>query len=327
MKRIFQIIAALSVITSTNTLFSQSFFHSTQVKTEYQYSDYFSYEYPDPVLFEYPDVLYSQPLPYIADFPEHRYLFRVIQKFDYRTTLNVKYQHSSLDENISQKIYSALFSRELTDRFSFNVGSQYTDLENRMTGWMLQGGCTYDFSGFFMIKPQFFYYSNKDQTTQQERSSAFSYSVLARQALNPVTALQVKYQYFRSEGDVNTFDSNTITGWISRFFETETAVHLSLRYHKNARDFQSYSSELEAIQYLNYASILRLSYRYYTGDPDEELFSGNGTAIQAISSHSTSAVLEYLLFPGVTVFAKYRYYFSSRDIKMNTYLFGIERMF
>ncbi|MCP4724024.1 MAG: hypothetical protein GY863_03260 [bacterium] len=213
--------------------------------------------------------------------------------------------------------------RMINDNFSFSVGGQYTDLKGQLKGWMYEGGFTYSFAGFTMIQPHFSYYTNDDNTAIDNKSRAMSYSLLVRQALNEVTALQVKYSRFESKGDAASFDSNTLIGWISRYFYSETAVHLSFRYHWNSFDLKAYSPEIEVVHYLNWASIVRFMYRYYSSEvEDDYLYSGQAST--SLVSHSASGVLEYLIMPRLTLSAKYRFYVSDRNIKMNTYLLGLE---
>lgn len=311
---------------------AQKIFHSTRIKTEYQFSDYLDYTYPDPIYFAYPETQYTQPKPYIADFPEHRYLMRVIQNFDYRTALTLRYQYSGLDTDLNQKSYSAKFDREINDEWKFSLGTQYTDVSGRLNGWSFEGGFRYSFAGYIVIQPQFAYYTNNDFTEEADKANSTAASLLVRQVLNRETALQVKYSRFDSEGSENTFSSNTVTAWISRYFYSESALHLSLRYHWNSLDIKSWSPEAELVHYLNWASIIRLQYRYYSMDSDEQIIdyrsaSSSFSEVPTFTSHSTAVIVEYLLLPKLTVSAKYRFYISDRDITMNTYLFGMEWLF
>jgi hypothetical protein len=324
---VMTIVALISAVIYPDFSDAQLLFHSTRVKTEYQYSDYFKYEYPDPVYFEYPDIKYTQLNPYIADFPEHRFLFRVIQNFDYKTALTLKYQFSDLDKNSEHNIYAAKLDRELTDRLSMSIGSQYTDLKNNLIGWLFEGGLKYNFAGFTVIQPQFSYYSNDDISIEADKSNAYSYSLLVRQALNKTTAIQAKYTKFESEGSESTFNSNTLTGWLSRYLYSETAIHLSFRYHWNSVNVKTYSTEAEVAQYLNWASVVRLMYRYYLNRPESSAYSVVADDAGRFHSHSVAIVLNYLIGTNSTLSAKYRLYSGSRNVKMNTYLLGLERLF
>ncbi len=321
------IIFTLVCITFSSVFYGESrgqkLFHATRIKAEYQYSDYFEYEYPDPVYFNYPDVRYAVLRPYIADFPEHRFLYRIIQDFDYKTSLTLRYHYSDLDVDTRQDSYAAKLNRKVNQNFSISLGGQYTDLKDQLAGWMYEGGFSYSFAGFTIIQPHFFYYSNDDDTGSGNKSTAYSYSLLVRQALNEVTALQVKYTRFESEGNTDDFNSNTLIGWLSRYFYSETAVHLSFRYHWNSFDLKAYSPEVEVVHYLNWASIIRFMYRYYSSEVEEDdLHSGQEST--SLSSHSAAAVLEYLIMSRLTLSAKYRFYLSNKDVKMNTYLLGLE---
>ena len=313
------------IILSAFCLNSKAQVASTRIKIEYQYSDYLKYQYPDPIYFEYPDVQYTQLRPYIADFPEHRFLFRIIHNFDYKTVLTIKYQFSDMDTDSKLNLFAADIDRRLNDQLSFSLGTQYTDQKNLLSGWMFEGGLRYDFAGFTIISPHFSYYKNDDISAESNRSSAFAISLLVRQAINDVTAAQVKYSYFHSTGELGKFNSNTYIFWLSRFFETETAVHLSMRYHNNSINVKSYSAGLEIAQYLNWASILRFMYRYYNKAEGSDL-GFSQLENRSLYSNSLSLVFEYLLKKNLTLSGKYRFYFSNRNIKMNTYLLGIEHL-
>ncbi len=304
---------------------AQGLLFSTRIKTEYQYTDYFKYGYPDPVYFEYPETEYTQLKPYIAEFPEHRFLVRAVQRFDHRTALTLKYQHSGLDIESDQNIYAFNLGRNVTDNFSLNGGAQYTQQKNQVNGMMYEAGFRYGFAGFTIIQPGFKYYKNDDLSEDQNKGSAYSADILVRQALSEVSAVQFKYIYFKSSGDITDFYSNTIVGWYSRYFETETAVHVSFRHHWNSEDIKTYAAELETVQYLNWASVIRFIYRYYTNKGTSQL--NYVYKDKRLKSHSASAVLEYLLLHDLTLSAKYRYYISNQDTKMNTYMLGLERLF
>lgn len=298
---------------------------STRIKTEYQYTDYLKYQYPDPVYFEYPDIPYTQLRPYIADFPEHRFLFRIIHSFDYKTALTVKYQFSDMDTDSKLRLFAADLDRRITDQLSFSFGTQHSNQKNLLSGWMFEGGLRYDFAGFTIISPHFSYYNNKDVSSEGNKSSAYSFSLLVRQAINDITAVQFKYSHFHSTGELGKFNSNTYILWLSRYFNTETAVHLSMRYHNNSINVKSYSPGLEIVQYLNWASIIRFMYRYYNKAEGSDIGFGQ-LENKSLYSNSFALVFEYLLKKNLTISGKYRFYFSNRNIKMNTYLLGLEQL-
>jgi hypothetical protein len=231
------------------------------------------------------------------------------------------YQFSHLDIASRQNLYSIAFNREITNLLSYSLGTQYTNVSNQVEGLVYDAGGTFNFSGFTIIQPQFSYYKNKDLSTAGNKSSAYSYSTLLRQALNKVTALQTKYTYFHSKGAVSSFHSNTLTTWLSRYFYTETALHISFRYHWNSELVKTYSTELETIQYIKGTSLLRFIYRYYTSKP------GNSLPQLSVQSHSAAIVLDYYLFSNTILSLKYRLYMSNQHITMNTYLIGFERLF
>jgi hypothetical protein len=216
--------------------------YQTVVKTEYQYSDYFKYTYPDPILFEYPDQIYFQPAPFIAGFPEHRFLTRITQYLGFKTSLGMRYQWSQLDKNNRQSFYNFRLEHELNDQFSVMGTYQFMRLNNNSTdtsdysGHTFEIGGKFNFAGAIHIEPGFGYYTSGYFSPNAKKGSGYTAMVNLRQALGRTTALQIKYYYlkvdFTTEIDKNEkFDSNTLTVWLSQYLPTETALHLSGRFY------------------------------------------------------------------------------------------------
>lgn len=292
----------------------------TQVKLEYQYTDYLKYTYPNPIFFEYPNQQYTQPLPYIADFPETRVLARVTQGLGINDELQIRYQYSKLDETIFQDLVNIKYERNLTDFADAHISAQLTRGSNEFLGKMIEIGGKYDWSGFFMASGSYAYYTNESDTSA---SDAHSFQLKLRQALTRSTAFQVRHDWFFASGENADFVSNTLIFWLSQFFPTKTAVHLEYRHHWDTTDLKSMAPALEIDQYLSWATILTLRGRYYYGKPADPSILVNGNHFE---SYSFSAILSHYLFAETNLSVKYRYYWSDQDVVMNTYLLALEHI-
>jgi hypothetical protein len=289
---------------------------------EYQYTDYLKYNYPNPVLFEYPNQQYTQPLPYIADFPENRALVRVTQGLGINDEIQLKYQYSDLDVENYQELLNLRYQRNLSAAADGHVSTQLTRGAGGFMGTMFETGGKIDWAGFVLLSGSYAYYSNKTDTSS---SDAHSFQLKLRQAITRSTALQVRHDYFFAAGDKADFVSNTITFWLSQFLPTQTALHLEWREHWDSVDLHSSSPSFEIDQYLSWATILKVRGRYYYGKPSDPvaLESLKGDSFE---SYSISGILSHYLFAETQVSLKYRYYWSDQDIEMNTYLIALEHI-
>jgi len=311
--------------------------YQTVIKLEYQYTDYFNYTYPDPILYEYPDMIYLQPQPYIASFPEHRFLTKISQYFGFFTNLGLRYQKSILDKNIKQNIYYAALTHELSDLYSVSAAYQYMDLKNQQSdslsygGHMLEIGGKFNFAGAIFIEPGYAYYTSSYFSPEAASGGGHNISLRLRQALSPAMALQVKYDYLAvdftgTRGDENYYHANTLTLWISQWLPTQTAVHMLGRYYWDSYKTYSISPGLEVIQYVKWNIILHLSYRFYHNKPQVE------STLQRLkgdsfTTNAASVILDYRFTANTTIGLKYRFYTSNQDIDMNTYLISLEQVF
>ena len=84
-----------------------------------------------------------------------------------------------------------------------------------------------------------------------------------RQVLTLTTAAFVEYMYYGASGEEIEFTSHTASLWLSQFLPTQTAVHLNLRLYDNSLGIQSMAPSVEIAQYIDWATVLRLKYRYY----------------------------------------------------------------
>lgn len=324
-----RILATLLILSCFHPAISQagkfSIGNFTQVKLEYQYSDYLDYTYPSPILFEYPGQDYRQPMPYIADFPETRALMKVTQGLGFNDVIHLKYQYSDLDRDKNQELFNAKYVRNLSASTEAHVSGQLTWGTGGFLSRMIEAGGKVDWSGFVLAEGSYGYYYNQVDTAGGSTSDAHSVELKLRQALSRSTAFQVKYAYFFADGTNADFFSNTLTFWLSQYLPTRTAVHLEWRESWNGLQFRSGSSGLEIDQYLSWATILSLRARFYRGIPRDplqlELISGN-----YYQSWSLSGILSHHLFAETVIMLKYRYYWSDQNIQMNTFLIGLEHI-
>jgi len=323
LRQIFCIFLTILLIWTANVFAGPlSIGNFTQVKLEYQYTDYFKYTYPNPILFEYPDQQYTQPLPYIADFPENRALLRIIQGLGFNDELEMRYQYSDLNEENHQDLFFLKYQRNLTASADAHVSGQITRGISGFLGKMIEVGGKYDWAGFFLASGSYAYYTNESDTSD---SDAHSFQLKLRQSLTNTTAFQVRHDWFFAKGETSDFTTNTLSFWLSQWLPTKTAVHLEYRYHWDTTDLKSFSPGFEIDQYLSWATILKVRGRYYYGKP------GNPEALQSLKgdhfeSYAVSAILSYYLFAESNVSLKYRYYWSDQDIEMNTYLLALEHI-
>ena len=310
--------------------------YQTVIKLEYQYSDYFNYSYPDPILYDYPDVIYFQPQPYIASFPEHRFLAKISQYFGFFTNLGLRYQKGILDDNIQQNTYNATLTHELSDLYSVTGAYQYMEVDNQendtldYAGHMLELGGKFNFAGATYIEPSYAYYTSSYFSPEAAAGGGHFITLRLRQALSQALAVQVKYDYlsvnFTSiNGQENYYHANTLTIWASQWLPTQTAFHVLGRSYWDSYKTFSISPGCEVIQYVKWNIILHLSYRFYHNKPIIESvlqrIKGN-----SFTTNAASVILDYRLSANTTIGLKYRFYTSNQDIDMNTYLISLEQV-
>lgn len=335
--KIFSLLLLSIVLLKAHELHSQLLGsgYQTVIKTEYQYSDYFKYTYPDPILFEYPDQLYYQPAPFIASFPEHRFLTRVTQYFGFNTSLGLRYQWSQLDKTNRQSFYNFRLDHELNDQFSVMGTYQFMDLNNNndtldYSGHTFEIGGKFNFAGAVHIEPSIGFYTSGYFSPNAKSGGGYTAMLNLRQALGRTTALQIKYNYLKVDfttelGKSEKFDSNTLTLWLSQYLSSETALHLSGRLYWNTLKTQSFSPGIELIQYVDWKTIFHISYRYYKNRPKTELFLQRIDG-DTFSTHAISSILEYSFSANTKIQLKYRFYTSDQNVQMNTYLIGFEQI-
>ena len=315
-----------------------NFDYYTKLKLEYQYTDYLEYEWPQYLEFFYGEDEFTQPAPFMAKFPEHRFLTKITQAFGPDVELQVKYQYGYLGKKYEytpeaelvsdtdvEEIYNARMEYKLNDNWTINGSGQHTTATGDFTGWMGDAGFKFDWGGFIMLEPSISLFWNQAAGVDQ---NAQSYNLKVRQAITNTTALQIKYNYFIATGE-DGFHFNTVTGWISQWLPTQSALHLSLRYHWDSFKGESFAPGIELIHYLNWATQIQLSYRYFTmsGDDPEAPFFDQLIEGDSFDSNSFNIILKRNMWADTDIMVKYRYYGSNQNTRMNTYLIGVEQVF
>ncbi len=321
-KLICLLISTSFVFVTTSEAGSFSIGNFTQVKMEYQYTDYGEYTYPNPILFEYPEQQYIQPAPYVGDFPENRAMLRITQGLGINDELVVRYQYSDLDDGNQQELFNLKYQRNLAASADAHISSQVTTGIAGFVGKMIEFGGKIDWAGFVLATASYAYYSNESDTTN---SDAHSWQLKLRQALTKTTALQIRHDWFFAGGEKSDFTSNTLIFWLSQWLPTRTAVHLEWREHWDTTGLVSHAPTIELDQYLSWATLVKLRGRYYYGKPSDP------TALESIkgdafNSYSISTIVSHFLFAETNVSLKYRYYWSDQDTQINTYLLAIEHI-
>ncbi len=161
----------------------------TQIKMEYQYTDYLKYSYPSPILFEYPNQQYIQPLPFIADFPENRGLIRVTQGLGINDELQVKYQYSDMDEGIFQDLFNLKYQRNISASTDAHVSGQITRGSGGFLGKMIGFGGKIDWAGFVLASGSYAYYTNEVDSLESIRKRCSFLSVETPAEFNSFNSL------------------------------------------------------------------------------------------------------------------------------------------
>ena len=295
--------------------------YATKVKFEFQYTDYNSYRYPAPISPVYPETEFTQPEPYISDFPEMRSLVRITQIFGPLTALQLRYQYSDLTAEYNQRLYYAQLARDVSDMTNVNFAYHYIEQPGNFTGYMLAVGCRHDQAGWLLAEGSLSYFRNKSS----DGNLIHTYSPLLsiRYALNRTTAVVGRWESFWSEGEVASTTTNVYSVYLSRFLPTQTAVHLAARFYDNTAGIESVSPTIEVAQYIRWNLTLRLTYRYSNIQYDEEASAGV-VEDDEIRAQSLRAFLMWQLNADLKLHLKLRRYISDQDIRMNTYLLGFE---
>lgn len=299
----------------------------TRLKLEYQYSDYDKFDYP---LIESDDPLrgYEYLNPYLYDFPEHRFLSRIMQALGPRNVVELRHEYSDLNiEKNSQRLFLR-YDRIMNLEWTFFTSGQILDIENTSPdsssnsgGFAFGGGLKYDRSGWIKGETSISY--DQLRTPEGMIIRTFSPTINARYALNGKTAIGLRWEGYFTESGSEYYPANAVTLTLSRYLPTKTGLHLYTRIYRNDYGISSISPAIELAQYVLWNLSVRLNYRYYDNSYEKEItpeFIRDGS-IEASSIRLSS---DWQAIPTLKVSVKYRMYLSDQDINMNTYLLSFE---
>jgi hypothetical protein len=321
--------------------------YTTQLKFEYQYSDYAEYRYPT-ILSDDPNIAFYYINPYISNFPEHRSLAKVTQLLGPLTKLEIRYEYSDLDEFKNQHRYFGRLDRNVTDMMTFYGAYQHLSGANvdpdsaSNNGDMLMIGCKYDRSGWIKAETSFSYDRSNSPNTVYEideisgdtlstkRGALLTETYMPmmnlRWSINSITAVTARWDGYWAISGGTTYPSHAFTVFLSRYFPTQTALHVFSRYYINDSGIESFSPAIEVAQYIRWNLTGRLTYRFYRNWFEGETIPNyiNGASITA---HSVRAYVEWQIDAVIKLHFKFRKYVSDQHVDMNTYLVGFEYEF
>ncbi len=304
--------------------YDDTFEMRSKLKVEYQYSDYFTYEYPEPIYYYYGLRDYSQNLPYLANFPEHRALVKFSHLVGGSTALSVKYQFSDLREEVDSHLWEFKITRSMGPGFTALAGAQAVHDTRGFTAWQPGVGFRWEISPLTIIQADAqYYYRGKEAVELGGDLGSLNLRCKLRQVLTISTAVLLEYIYYDASGQSIDFRSHTVSLWLSQFLPTQTALHLNLRWYDNTMGIQSLAPSLEVAQYLNWATILRIKYRYYANNSENVSLGEQDIIIpDNLRSNTVGIQLTREITTALLGYIKYRYYKSNQGIEMNTYLTG-----
>ena len=323
---LFTISILLSILFATNLFaIGSTGMYATQLKFEYQFSDYNQYVYPvverdDSIRFEYVD-------PYIVNFPEHRSLAKITQAFGPLSNLEIRYEYSALTDDKQQDRYYFRINRDVTDLTGMYgvyqaLTTAYDSPDSASSNsYLVAGGIKHDRSGWIKSELSFSY----DHYRAPDGLLIESFLPMAsvRWSINSFTALSGRWDGYWTVSDTVTTPAHAVTVFLSRYLPTQTAVHLVSRFYTNDAGIKSISPAVEIAQYILWNLTARVNYRYYRNRFDDEAIPLYITG-RAVKSHSLRTYIQWQIGADLKLNFKLRRYWSTQDIKMNTYLFGVE---
>lgn len=297
--------------------------YNTKIKAEYQFSDYGEYSFPE---VEYGDSIQFID-PYIFSFPEHRSLVKIVQSFGPKKALELRYENSVLSSDKKQDRYYSRYDQNISDLTTVygvyqNLGISYDSPDSTTSvGHMMSLGIKHDRSGWIKGETSFSYDNSKAPSGLV--TETYMPMVQGRWSINSYTALSARWDGYWAVSDSGTVPAHAFTVFVSRYFPTETAVHLFSRFYRNEDGVESISPAVEVAQYVLWNLTARLTYRFYRNWFDAEnappTIEGN-----SLTAHSIRTNIEYEIMADVKMLLKYRWYSSDQNIKMSTYLLGFE---
>jgi len=299
----------------------------TRIKIEYQYSDYDKFEYP---LVESDDPLrgYEYLNPYLFDFPEHRFLSRIMQAIGPHNVMELRHEYSDLNLEKSSQRYFLRYDKILNQTTTLFASGQYLNINNNSPdsssnsgGYAFGVGLKYDRSGWIKGETSISY--DQLRTPEDMIIRTISPMLNVRYAIDGKTAIGLRWEGYKSESDSGNYPANATTLTISRYLPTNTGLHIYVRFYNNSYGIRSFSPAIELAQYISWNLLFRCNYRFYNNKYKKDIapqFIEDGT----ITASSIRFSADWQARPDLKVVARLRRYLSDQDIRMNTYLLGFE---
>lgn len=321
---LLSVLFALTGVPAFGQGYDDTFEMKSKLKVEVQYTDYSEYEYPEPVLFSYGVSPYTQNEPYIVNFPEWRALVKYTRLFGSRTALSVKYQFSDLKAGVAGHYVEGKVTRNLSEPVIGLLSGAYLYDSRGFGSFQGGAGISWDVSAITLIQADLqYYHRGPTAVALGGELGSLNLRVKFRQVLTLSTAFFTEYSYYDARGDAISFRSHNLSLWLSQFLPTQTAVHINVRLYTNTAGIKSFCPSVEIGQYLNWATVLLLKFRYYQNESDNVSLGEAGVIIpDGLISRTISAQINRDVSADVLMYLKYRYYKSNLGVAMNTYMLG-----
>jgi hypothetical protein len=296
----------------------------SKLKLELQYSDYSQYEYPEPILFNYGVSPYTQNEPYIVNFPEWRALVKYTRLVGSRTALSLKYQFSDIKTGIAGHYLEGKVTRNLSEPVIGLISGAYLYDSRGFGAFQGGAGVSWEISPITLTQVDAqYYHRGPSAAALGGEMGSLNLRVKFRQVLTLSTAFLTEYSYYNAKGDAISFRSHNLSLWLSQYLPTQTAVHFNIRLYTNTAGIKSFCPSVEVGQYLNWATVLLLKFRYYQNESDNVSLGEEGVIIpDGLISRTISAQVNREMNARLLMYLKYRYYTSNMGVRMHTYMLG-----
>lgn len=318
------VVALLCPASALGQGYDDTFEMRSKLKLELQYSDYSQYEYPEPILFGYGVSPYIQNEPYIVNFPEWRALVKYTRLFGSRTAVSLKYQFSDLKTGIAGHYIEGKVTRNLSEPVIGLLSGGYLYDSRGFGAFQGGAGLSWEISPITLIQADGQYYHRGPEAVPLGgEMGSLNLRLKFRQVLTLSTAFFAEYSYYNANGDAISFLSHNVSLWLSQFLPTQTAIHFNVRLYTNTAGIKSFCPSVEVRQYLNWATVLLLKFRYYENESDNVSLGEQGVIIpDGLISRTLSAQVNRDVSATLLMYVKYRYYKSNLGVAMHTYMLG-----
>lgn len=323
--KIFRLLPFIFVASVLAQGYDDTFEMRNKIKVELQYADYGEYEYPEPIVYRYGVNEYLQNYPYIVNFPEKRGLVKFTRIIGNTTAASIKYQFSELREGINQHLGEVKFTKNMGSAFIGLISGQFINDTRKFNAYQPGLGFQWQISPYTILQGDAQYYiRGKDAEPVGGEMKAVNARIKIRQVVTVSTALLLEYVFYNADGENLQFKSHNASIWLSQFLPTQSAIHVNLRYYNNSMGIHSFAPSVEFAQYLDWATVLRLKYRYYANKSDNVSLGEKDVIVpDNLKSNSYSVQVNREMSSDLELYGLYRYYQSNLHVRMNTYLLGM----